>query len=81
MMRVLVTGSAGHLGEALVHTFRDSGHEVVGLDVLDSPASQPDGGHRLVRSEWQTSSQRPQRLGWSLLTSCARRSDRRAQEE
>src|SRR5262249_23938436 len=34
---VLVTGSAGHLGEALVRTLRDSRHEVVGLDVLDSP--------------------------------------------
>lgn len=36
-MRVLVTGSAGHLGEALVRTLRDSQHEVVGLDILDSP--------------------------------------------
>ena len=36
-MRILLTGSAGHLGEALVRTLRDSGHEVVGLDRLDSP--------------------------------------------
>jgi len=36
-MRVLVTGSSGHLGEALVRTLRDSGHEVVGLDILDLP--------------------------------------------
>jgi UDP-glucose 4-epimerase len=35
-MRVLVTGSAGHLGEALVRTLRDLKHEVVGLDVLES---------------------------------------------
>ena len=35
-MRVLVTGSAGHLGEALVRTFAASGHEVVGLDLLPS---------------------------------------------
>lgn len=35
--KVLVTGSAGHLGEALVRTLRDEGHEVLGLDVLDSP--------------------------------------------
>ena len=36
-MRVLVTGSAGHLGEALVHSLRDLGHEVIGLDILASP--------------------------------------------
>jgi nucleoside-diphosphate-sugar epimerase len=36
-MRVLVTGSAGHLGEALVRTLKDSKHEVVGLDILESP--------------------------------------------
>ena len=36
-MRVLVTGSAGHLGEALVRTLRDLKHEVVGLDILASP--------------------------------------------
>ena len=36
-MRVLVTGSSGHLGEALVRTLRDLEHEVVGLDILPSP--------------------------------------------
>lgn len=35
-MRVLVTGSAGHLGEALVRTLRELKQDVVGLDVLDS---------------------------------------------
>ncbi len=35
-MRVLVTGSAGHLGEALVRTLREGGHEVTGLDLIDS---------------------------------------------
>lgn len=35
--RVLVTGSAGHLGEALVRVLRGAGREVTGLDVLDSP--------------------------------------------
>lgn len=34
---VLVTGSAGHLGEALVRTLRDAGRRVVGLDRLPSP--------------------------------------------
>ncbi len=36
-MRILVTGSAGHLGEALVRTLRDAGHDPVGLDLLESP--------------------------------------------
>lgn len=36
-MRVLVTGSSGHLGEALVRTLRDLKHEVVGLDILECP--------------------------------------------
>jgi UDP-glucose 4-epimerase len=36
-MRVLVTGSAGHLGEALVRSLRVSQHEPIGLDMLDSP--------------------------------------------
>src|SRR5882757_10921216 len=37
IMKFLVTGSAGHLGEALVRTLRDLEHEVVGLDILESP--------------------------------------------
>jgi nucleoside-diphosphate-sugar epimerase len=36
-MRILVTGSAGHLGEALVRVLRADGYDVVGLDVLSSP--------------------------------------------
>jgi len=36
-MKILVTGSAGHLGEALMRTLRDSNHEPIGLDVLPSP--------------------------------------------
>src|SRR5580692_4412040 len=35
--KVLVTGSSGHLGEALVRTLGTRGREVVGLDTLDSP--------------------------------------------
>ena len=35
-MRILVTGSSGHLGEALVRVFRSEGEEIVGLDLLDS---------------------------------------------
>jgi len=36
-VRVLVTGSAGHLGEALVRVLGAQGFDVVGLDVLASP--------------------------------------------
>src|SRR5580765_8211001 len=36
-MKVLVTGSSGHLGEALVRTLRGAGHDALGLDVLPSP--------------------------------------------
>jgi nucleoside-diphosphate-sugar epimerase len=32
-----VTGSAGHLGEALVLVLRDSGHDVTGVDLKPSP--------------------------------------------
>jgi nucleoside-diphosphate-sugar epimerase len=35
-MKMLVTGSAGHLGEALVRTLSASGHEVASLDILES---------------------------------------------
>jgi nucleoside-diphosphate-sugar epimerase len=35
-MRILVTGSAGHLGEALVRVLGGTDHEVVGLDLLAS---------------------------------------------
>jgi nucleoside-diphosphate-sugar epimerase len=36
-MRILVTGSSGHLGEALVRTLRQGGHDVVSLDMRPSP--------------------------------------------
>jgi UDP-glucose 4-epimerase len=34
-MKVLVTGSSGHLGEGLMRTLPGAGHEAVGLDVLE----------------------------------------------
>ena len=42
-MRVLVTGSSGHLGEALVRVLREAGDEVVGLDVLPSDTTTHAG--------------------------------------
>ncbi len=37
MSKILVTGSAGHLGEALMRTLRDQGRDALGLDLLESP--------------------------------------------
>ena len=36
-MKILVTGSAGHLGEALVRTLRTTQDEPIGLDIKASP--------------------------------------------
>src|SRR5215471_1630235 len=35
-MKVLVTGSSGHLGEALVRTLRNMHHEAIGLDIIQA---------------------------------------------
>jgi nucleoside-diphosphate-sugar epimerase len=35
-VRYLITGSSGHLGEALVRVLRTSGHDVIGLDLVPS---------------------------------------------
>jgi nucleoside-diphosphate-sugar epimerase len=42
-MRILVTGSSGHLGEALVRTLQGDGNEVVGLDLVASPFTHEVG--------------------------------------
>jgi len=36
-VKILVTGSAGHLGEALMRTLRDQGRSTVSIDLLTSP--------------------------------------------
>ena len=38
-MRILVTGSAGHLGEALMHQLRAAGHDAVGIDIVAGPTT------------------------------------------
>jgi nucleoside-diphosphate-sugar epimerase len=42
-MKALVTGSAGHLGEALVRTLRDMKIDVVAIDILASPFTTNTG--------------------------------------
>ncbi|HEU5137890.1 MAG TPA: NAD(P)-dependent oxidoreductase [Steroidobacteraceae bacterium] len=36
-MKILITGSSGHLGEALMRTLANGPHEAVGVDILRSP--------------------------------------------
>ncbi|HEY1569003.1 MAG TPA: NAD(P)-dependent oxidoreductase, partial [Solirubrobacteraceae bacterium] len=42
-MKILVTGSAGHLGEGIARALDGTEHEVVGLDVLGSQFTQVMG--------------------------------------
>ena len=42
-MRVVITGSAGHLGEALARVLRDGGHDVAGIDLKPSPYTTVTG--------------------------------------
>lgn len=42
-MKILVTGSAGHLGEALMRTLRAEGTPVIGVDRLPSPVTDQVG--------------------------------------
>ena len=42
-MRALVTGSAGHLGDALVRSLAGAGHDVLGIDIVSSPTTHRVG--------------------------------------
>lgn len=42
-MKILVTGSSGHLGEALVRTLKNHNHDVIGIDLLDSDFTKKVG--------------------------------------
>jgi len=42
-MRILVTGSAGHLGEALMRSLEHSRHQAIGLDINHSPFTHQVG--------------------------------------
>jgi len=42
-MKILISGSSGHLGEALMSTLPGLGHEVIGLDLVESPFTKRVG--------------------------------------
>src|SRR5258705_7553191 len=42
-MKILVTGSSGHLGEALMRVLRKEGKGVLGIDILPSPFTDQVG--------------------------------------
>src|SRR5262245_21081222 len=42
-MKILVTGSSGHLGEALMRSLPALGHEVLGIDIVPGPFTQVTG--------------------------------------
>ena len=42
-MKILVTGSSGHLGEALMRVLREEGKDVLGIDILPSPYTDQTG--------------------------------------
>lgn len=42
-MKILVTGSAGHLGEALMRYFKTTGHAAAGVDIAASPFTTETG--------------------------------------
>ena len=55
-MKILVTGSAGHLGEAIMRTLQSQGRDGVGLDLLESPFTHVVGSivdRECVRSSLQ----------------------------
>src|SRR5579862_1492005 len=42
-MKILITGSSGHLGEALMRVLREQGKDVNGIDILPSPYTDQVG--------------------------------------
>lgn len=42
-MKILVTGSSGHLGEALMRSLPSLGHEAIGIDITPSPFTHVTG--------------------------------------
>ena len=72
-MKILVTGSAGHLGEALVRSLEDSDNEAIGLDIKSSPFTRDDLDElrkdtpSVVRRHAPCYESEYRRRGWSML--------------
>ena len=58
-MTVLVTGSSGHLGEALMRTLRASGRAAIGLDVIPGPFTDEVGS--IADRAWSPAHERRRR--------------------
>ena len=44
-MKVLVTGSSKGIGQAIAKKFLNEGHEVIGMDILESTITHPSYTH------------------------------------
>src|SRR4051812_14587363 len=53
-MKILVTGSSGHLGEALMRVLRKEGKDVLGIDIL--PSSYTDRVGSIAHRDFVTQS-------------------------
>ena len=42
-MKILVTGSSGHLGEALMRSLQNGQHDAIGVDIISSPFTHKTG--------------------------------------
>lgn len=43
IMKILVTGSRGHLGEGLIRTLQNGRHDAIGVDIIASPFTHKEG--------------------------------------
>ncbi len=72
-MKVVVTGSSGGIGKAVVSLFLQNGHDVVGLDVCPSPfkASESDPRYTHMVADITEAQNLPEIDGVQILVCCA----------
>ncbi len=85
-MKILVTGSAGHLGEALMRTLKNTDHEAVGMDIITSPFTDRIGSvadrEHVKKCRAAAYEAIYSRLGWKMFPQIGRGYDNtRAREE